>query len=152
MCELPCQTCTLPNFYSCLTCADTSQVLTNTLCLTTPTLYYQIATTCMIILFIIPVIIRRRCLTLVKILDFVQLAAYVKLIRGYSYNRHIWIYLGMRSWGDWAEGWNILSGDISPPLWTNQEGVINKSIRIVATWGFFIVMAVIIGLLKVALD
>lgn len=69
-------------------------------------------------MFILPVLLRRRCLTLVKILDYVQLAAYFKLIKGYAYNRHIWLYLGMRSWGDWSDGWNIISGDVSPPIWT----------------------------------
>lgn len=115
-------------------------------------MYYQIATTCLIIMFILPVLLRKRCLTLVKILDYVQLAAYFKLIKGYAYNRHIWLYLGMRSWADWSDGWNIISGDVAPPIWTTEEGVINKAIRIAATWAFFVLVAVIIGALKVALD
>lgn len=119
MCVTPCLTCTAENFYSCSTCSDPSQVLTGSLCLTSPTIYYQIVTTCLIFLFIIPILMRKRCLTLLKIVDFIQFAAYFKLIRGYSLNRHIWLYLGMRSWGDWAEGWAIVEGSSTTPIWVN---------------------------------
>ena len=152
MCEIPCQTCSQSAFYSCMSCLDSSQVLVNTLCVTTPSLYYQIATTCCILLFVLPVIIRKRCLTLIKILDYVQIVAYFKLIKGYTSVRHVWLYAGMRSFGDWSDGWSIISGDVSPPIWTTEEGVINKTIRIGATWAFFAVAAVLIGFLKVALD
>jgi hypothetical protein len=102
MCDSPCQTCTSTNFYSCLSCIDPTQILTGSLCLTTPTIYYQIATTCLAFLFILPILIRKRSLTMIKILDFIQIAAYFKLIKGYNANRHVWLYLGMRSWGDWS--------------------------------------------------
>lgn len=118
MCITPCQTCTSDNFYSCLSCASTTETLTGSLCLTTPTLYYQIVTTCLVFLLIIPVLLRKRCLTMVRILDYIQLAAYFKLIRGYTANRHIWLYLGMRSWANWSEGWSVIGGDVAPPIWT----------------------------------
>lgn len=152
MCETPCQTCTISNFYSCTSCIDASQVLTGSLCLTTPTFYFQIVTTCLAFFMIIPVLMRKRCLTMVKIVDYIQLACYFKLIKGYSSNRHIWLYLGMRSWGDWSEGWKIIESDPTVPIWTVEEGIINKSIRIGATWGFFALAAIIFGALKVALD
>lgn len=89
---------------------------------------------------------------MVKIVDFIQLATYFKLIYGYTSNRHIWLYLGMRAWGDWSEGWTIISGDSTTPIWTVEEGIINKTIRIAATWAFFAIMAIALGALKVALD
>lgn len=153
MCVTPCLTCSANNFYSCLSCIDSTQTLTNsTLCITPPTFYFQIVTTCLIFFLILPILLRKRCITMVKILDYIQLAAYFKLIRGYSGNRQIWLYLGMRAWGDWSEGWAVIGEDPTTPIWTNQEGIINKTIRIGSTWAFFAVMAVILGALKVALD
>lgn len=119
MCIDPCLTCSASNYYSCQTCSDHTQVLTGSLCITTPPVYYQIAGVCAVALFVLPILMRKRCLTLIKILDFIQLAAYFKLINGYSTNRHIWLYLGMRSWGNWADGWAIVAGDQAPPIWTN---------------------------------
>lgn len=55
---------------------------------------------------------------MVKIMDYIQLAAYFKLILGYTSNRHIWLYLGMRSWTPWTEGWAIISTDYTTPIWT----------------------------------
>lgn len=118
MCQSPCLACSADYFYSCLSCASSSDTLTGSLCLPTPTFYYQIATTCLIFLFIIPVLLRKRCLTLVRIIDFIQIAAYFKLIRGYTSNRHIWLYLGMRSWANWSEGWALITNDPTTPIWT----------------------------------
>lgn len=119
MCIYPCLTCSDFNFYSCLSCSNSSQVLTGSLCITAPPIYYQIASVCAVIFFILPVLMRKRCLTLIKILDYIQIAAYFKLINGYPTNRHVWLYLGMRSWGNWADGWEILSYDQTTPIWTN---------------------------------
>jgi hypothetical protein len=58
----------------------------------------------------------------------------------------------MRSWGEWAEGWQIFSEDQRPRIWGIDEGVINKSVRIVCTWGVILGFCVVIGFLKVALD
>lgn len=85
-------------------------------------------------------------------MDFIQLAAYFKLINGYPTNRHVWLYLSMRSFGSWADGWAIITDDQTPPIWLNEEGVINKSIRIGSTWVLILVITVLIGFLKVALD
>lgn len=127
-------------------------MLTGSLCITTPPIYFQIATICTVAFFILPVILRKRSLTLIKILDFIQLAAYFKLINGYPTNRHVWLYLSMRSFGSWADGWAIITDDQTPPIWLNEEGVINKSIRIGSTWVLILVITVLIGFLKVALD
>lgn len=151
MCTPPCQTCFTSNFYSCLTCAP-GLTLSSSLCLTSPTQYYQIITTCLVFLFILPILLRKRGLTLVKILDLIQLAAYFKLLRGYCANRHVWLYLGMRGWGDWAEGWKLVSGGLAMPIWTTEETVINKVLRIVATWLFFAVAGIAIGVMKLALS
>ena len=66
---------------------------------------YQIVGTCLSIMFIVPVLIRKRSLILVKILDLIQISSYFKFIVGYCPYRHVWLYLNMRGWGFWAEGW-----------------------------------------------
>jgi hypothetical protein len=99
-----------------------------------------------------PFILRKRSLTLLKIIDLIQLASYFKLINGYPFTRHIWLYLGMRSWGNWAEGWSLVLAEQKPPIWINEEGVINKTIRIVCTWGVIVSIGAIIGILKLVLD
>lgn len=45
-----------------------------------------------------------------------------------------------------------MTEDYTTPIWTVEQGVINKSIRIAATWGVFAIIAIIMGALKVALD
>jgi hypothetical protein len=127
-------------------------MLTGTLCIKDPTLYLQIASIVICCIVIIPFLIRKRCLTVVKIIDFIQMAAYFKLINGYPRNRNVLLYLGMRSWGDWADGWKLFANDQTPLIWANEEGVINKSVRIVCTWGVIIAVCVLLGFLKVALD
>lgn len=57
----------------------------------------------------------------------------------------------MRGWGAWSEGWEIITGDPSVPVWTNEEGAIDKAIRIASIWVLFIIITIILGILKVAL-
>ena len=45
---------------------------------------------------------RKRCVTLMRIFDAIQIVAYFKYINGYLPNRQNYLYLGMRSWGDWT--------------------------------------------------
>ena len=82
-------------------------------------MYFQIVTTCLAVIFIIPVLARKRALVLIKILDLIQIASYFKLIKGHAANRNIWLYLNMRGWGDFDEGWKIVSEDPTVPIWTN---------------------------------
>lgn len=152
MCVTPCETCSTANFYSCLTCADSTHTLTGSLCITSTTMVYQIITTSFMILFILPVLLRKRCVVLVKILDFIQICSYFKFIVAYNPNRHVFLYLNMRGWGTWEEGWQIVEGDLTPSIWTNEEGAYDKLIRISATWGLFLFLMMVIGLLKVLLS
>jgi hypothetical protein len=64
---------------------------------------------------------RKRSVTLMRIFDAIQIVSYYKYINGYIQNRQVFLYLGMRAWGDWAEGWNLISNnnDLSLPVWTN---------------------------------
>ena len=101
MCVTPCQTCFSNNFYSCLTCTDLTQTLNNFLCITSTNMVYQIITTSLMIIFILPVLLRKRSLVLVKILDFIQICSYFKFIIGYTNFRHVYLYLNMRGWGTW---------------------------------------------------
>lgn len=111
-CISPCLSCSESNFHSCLAC-DSSSILNDTICLPDIEQYWyiQIITACMIIFFVLPLIARKRSVVLVKLLDFVQIISYFKLINGYTGGRFIWVFLGMRSWGTWSEGWNFFSGD-----------------------------------------
>lgn len=120
-CVSPCGSCQESNFYSCLSCEDgaNGQQLVGSLCLYETTIYYQIVTTSLAIIFILPVLVRKRSLVLIKILDLIQLASYFKLIKGHAVNRNIWLYLNMRGWGDFDEGWKIIEGDPTVPIWTN---------------------------------
>lgn len=63
---------------------------------------------------------RKRCVTLMRIFDAIQIVAYFKYINGFLPNRQNYLYLGMRSWGQWAEGWDLITmdGDIKLPIWT----------------------------------
>lgn len=64
---------------------------------------------------------RKRSVTLMRVFDAIQIVSYFKYINGYIQNRQVFLYLGMRAWGDWSEGWNLISNnnDISLPIWTN---------------------------------
>jgi hypothetical protein len=75
----------------------------------------------MLIVFIFPLLIRKRSVTLVRILDAVQIVAYFKYFNGYIQARENFLYLGMRAWASWAEGWSLLTldNDFSIPFWTN---------------------------------
>jgi hypothetical protein len=73
-------------------------------------------------------------------------------MNGQPLHRHLWLYLAARGWGGWAEGWSLLKVDQVPPIWVNEEGVLNKAIRIVCMWGLILAISSVIGLLKVALE
>jgi hypothetical protein len=122
MCVDPCSTCTSTTFNSCTLCANVSITSINGLCLNHPYMLIQIITTCLIFLFVIPPLIRKRSVTLIRILDAIQLTSYFKYINGYISFRHDYLYLGMRSWTDnWSEGWALISSsnDMTLPIWTN---------------------------------
>jgi hypothetical protein len=122
MCVDPCSTCTSTTFNACTVCADSSITASNGLCLYQPYMLIQIITTCMIFIFVIPPLIRKRSVTLIRIFDAIQLAAYFKYINGYIQYRQDYLYLGMRSWTDnWSEGWALISdsSDITLPIWVN---------------------------------
>ncbi len=56
----------------------------------------------MLILFVIPNLMRKRCVSLMRIFDAIQIVYYFKYINGYLANRHNYLYLGMRSWNQWS--------------------------------------------------
>lgn len=120
MCYNPCATCSSTAFNSCLTCSDSTLTPSNGLCLYQPYELIQIITTCLIFIFVIPPLIRKRSVTLIRIFDAIQLASYFKYINGYIPFRQDFLYLSMRSWGGWAEGWNLFSSsdDFTVPIWT----------------------------------
>jgi hypothetical protein len=122
MCIDPCSTCTSTTFNTCTLCSDLSITANNGLCLYQPYMLIQIITTCLIFLFVVPPLIRKRSVTLIRIFDAIQLASYFKYINGYISFRQDYLYLGMRSWTDnWSEGWALISSsnDITLPIWTN---------------------------------
>ncbi len=92
---------------------------------------------------------RKRCVTLMRIFDSIQLVAYFKYINGFLANRHNYLYLGMRAWGDWSEGWGLFSfdSDITVPIWKIEETMINKIIRIFIIWLGIITVMFIFGIL-----
>ena len=152
MCISPCQTCTDNNFYSCTSCISGTGSLSDSLCVSETTLGFQIVTTCLMILFIVPVLARKRCLVLVRVLDMIQIVSYFKFIRAYNVQRQVWLYAGMRAWGTWSEGWQIISGDPGPPVWTTEEGNFDKLIRLASTWGLFLFLLLFLALLKILLS
>ena len=107
----------------------------------------------MLIVFVLPNLMRKRSVSLVRIFDAVQTVSYFKYINGYSPNRHNYLYLGMRSWSEWSEGWDLISltGDISLPIWTIEETVINKIIRIAIVWLGVLTVMLLMGIIKTAM-
>lgn len=93
---------------------------------------------------------RKRCVTLIRIFDAIQIVAYYKYINGFLANRQNYLYMGMRAWGDWREGWKlvVLDGDITLPVWTIEETIINKIVRICIMWAAVIMIMLIVGLLS----
>lgn len=63
---------------------------------------------------------RKRSVTLIRIFDAIQIVAYFKYINGFLQNRHNYLYLAMRSWGQWSEGWALMNvdSDLVLPVWT----------------------------------
>ena len=112
----------------------------------------QVAATSLLLLFIIPVLLRKRCVTLIRILDYVQMAALFKLVRGYTDGRQTWVYLGLRGWGMWEEGWQIFDTDQTVPVWINDEGVLDKAVRVGSFTGLFIIFSILFGVVRSALD
>ena len=103
-CTSPCLTCISKKFYSCSSCDTTlssSYVLSGSQCIITPTWYIQLACTCLLALFIILPLIRKRSMVLTKILDIIQTVAFFKYINGYIFYRHNYLYLDMRSMSPW---------------------------------------------------
>jgi hypothetical protein len=62
----------------------------------------QIVCTFLLIVFVLPNLMRKRCVTLMRILDAIQIVAYFKYINGFLANRQNYLYLGMRAWGSWS--------------------------------------------------
>lgn len=125
-CTTPCLTCSSSSaFSSCLSCDTTvssSFTLTGTLCLQEPTWYIQLACTCLLFLFILLPLVRKRSVVLLKIFDAIQMAAYFKYINAFVYYRRNYLYLDMRSMNPWNEGWQLLtiSGDLVTPVFLNE--------------------------------
>jgi hypothetical protein len=80
----------------------------------------------------------------------IQMAAFFKYINGFVYYRTNYLYLGMNGALSWTEGFQILSidGDLTPPIFTNDETFVNKLIRIGSIWVGTFVIILIIGLVK----
>jgi hypothetical protein len=152
-CASPCLTCTATNFYSCSTCD--SAVLPNstqygTQCLIDPTWYIQLAGTCMLFIFIMFPLLRKRSMVLTKLFDIIQMVAYFKYIVGFIYYRHNYLYLDMRAINPWNEGWKLLtlSSDSTIPIFLTEETFVNKLIRIASLWCGTIIIILIIGIVK----
>ena len=112
-CVQPCATCSASTFAACLSCdttLDSSYILSGAQCIIEPTWYIQLACTCMLLLFILFPLLRKRSLVLTKIYDIIQTVAYFKYINSYIYYRHNYLYLEMRAMTPWSEGWEIFTG------------------------------------------
>lgn len=124
-CTAPCVTCTATNFYSCLSCDSTISSnfsLTGSLCVNNPVWYIQLATTCMLSVFVLFPLFRKRSMVLTKILDTIQTAAYFKYIVGFIEYRQNYVYLDMRAMNPWNEGWQLVSiaDDAVVPIFANE--------------------------------
>ena len=140
-------------FYQCLKCDPNIYPNSNPkngLCVTDPVWYIQLGTACMIIVFILFPLFRKRSMVLLRLLDMIQMAAFFKYINGFVYYRTNYLYLGMNGALSWTEGFQILSidGDLTPPIFTNDETFVNKLIRIGSIWVGTFVIILIIGLVK----
>ena len=149
----PCLTSSASNFYSCTSCdtsLSSSLYLKGSLCISDPLWYLQLAATCMLTLFAILPLSKRRSVTLLRILDAVQIAAYFKYINGFIFYRTDYLYLGMRGFNPWNEGIQVisLSGDRTVPIFTTDETYVNQLIRIFGTWLVLYLMLVIVGAAK----
>lgn len=154
VCTAPCLTCSAFNFYSCKTCdltLNSNSVLTSSQCDSLPTWYIQLACTCMLFLFIALPLIRKRSMVLTKIFDMVQTVSFFKYINGFIYYRHNLLYLDMRSFYPWSEGWQLLSfsSDQVIPIFLTEETYINKLIRIASIWGATFLIVLLVGLFKI---
>lgn len=121
----PCSTCSPTNFYSCTACdtsISSSFYLKGTFCQIDPLWYIQLASTCMLALFILLPLFRKRSMVLLRILDIIQMAAYFKYINGYIFYRTNYLYLGMRGMVPWNEGIKMLtiSNDRTVPIFTSD--------------------------------
>lgn len=153
-CTPPCLTCTNPNFYSCNSCdltINSNSILTYSQCDSSPTWYIQLACTCMLFLFIGIPLIRKRSMVLTKIFDIIQMAAFFKYINSFIYYRHNLLYLDMRSFYPWSEGWQLfsLSSDQVIPIFLTEETHINKLVRIASIWAGTFLFVFLIGVFKI---
>lgn len=115
-----------------------------------PVWYIQLGTTCMLIVFILFPLFRKRSMVLLRIFDMIQMAAFFKYINGFVSYRTNYLYLGMNGALSWSEGFQILSidGDFTPPIFTTDETFVNKLIRIGCIWVGAFLIILIIGIVK----
>ncbi len=122
-CVAPCLTCSSSLFNLCLTC-DTSinnnYTLNGSLCLESPVWYIQLAGTCMLGVFILLPLFRKRCMVLMKLFDAIQIVSFLKYLNNFIEYRKNFLYLEMRSMNPWNEGWQLLSmsNDVVSPIFT----------------------------------
>jgi hypothetical protein len=140
-------------YYECSICdpdIDPNLYIKNGLCITDPVWYIQLATACMLLVFILFPLFRKRSMVLLRLLDMIQMAAFFKYINGFVYYRTNYLYLGMNGALSWTEGFQILSvdGDITPPIFMNDETFVNKLIRIGCIWVGMFLIILIIALVK----
>ncbi len=152
-CSSPCFACSLNNFYSCTACdtsVNASYYLKGSFCQTDPVWFLQLAGTCMLALFILFPLFRKRSMVLLRILDIIQMAAYFKYINGFIFYRTSYLYLGMRGMTPWNEGIQVMSvsNDRTVPIFTSDETYVNQLIRIGGTWIGVIVLMLLGGIMK----
>lgn len=153
-CSSPCLTCSGTSFASCLTCdtgINPDAVLSGSQCDSAPIWYIQLACTCLFLIFALMLLIRKRSLVLVRILDAVQMVAYFKYINSFVYYRHNLLYLEMRSMNPWTEGWQLLtiSGDLVTPVFLNEETYLNKLIRIACIWLGLLLLLLFVSAIRI---
>lgn len=76
------------------------------------------------------------------------MVSFLKYLYGYNIFRHNYLYLQMRSFLPWTEGWSLLSvvvGDTTPLIWINEETSVNKLIRIGCIWVGVVVISMLVG-------
>lgn len=90
----------------------------------------------------------RRLATLTLVFDLIQFVHYFKFLTVYDSARNVYMMLGMRGWGAWSEGWNLVGMDQGAGIWVTEESVIDKTIRIVVFIAGIMVLTMVLGVVK----
>lgn len=118
ICHSACLTCSNITFLNCTSCTAPLELYNGT-CLATVNYAVQIASTIVLLMFVIPQMLHiRRFMTLSLIFDMLQVVGFFKYITSYDANRNFYMMLGGRGWGAWSEGWSLIGMDTGVGVWT----------------------------------